>query len=767
MAAMSAQLVLALCLIAIAWVKIQAVPTQQVATDVEIEGSDPPLWDDNEDHQILSLAGADSFLPSYEITEVKPLSEGSDPLLYLITIEGKPCTMSLEKQTFLPIDFQVLIDDKVDTRLSNFIKRMRDCFYSGQILESTGSSVTIRTCLGLRGMIEFINGSFIIEPQHRTPGPLHVIYKMEASEDVPIFISENDTNLNDHGQQRSLLKPLRTIDKITPPIFRTKRSMKVSLFVTIEACKVIGPSPQTVLTRLLQVFSYINTKFVPLQMEVFLSTVDLWTKSSPCVIADSVSDTLENFIDWLSGLPSSQRRFDLPLLIVDGQHSGAGKTYFGQMCSNNNGAVVTFPEGLSLEKFSCLISHILGHNIGMLHHHHHSGECFCPASPCLMDVNMPLAANSKTFSNCSLKEFHSFVQKTGAACLLTHPYPNTKPLADPSLCGNQILDTGESCDCGTEVECGKDACCDYRTCTLKPDAKCDSGSCCSKCQFLPSGTLCREESDECDLQEYCSGTMADCPEDVFHQNGNPCNGNRSVCFDGICQNIDIQCAQFFGPASRNADLECYQKLNVIGDRFGNCGGVKGLYKSCQPQDVLCGKIHCVISDGKGIFRSDMAISYFTSKHHICLSGDLLTDHIIDPLWSKDGTKCGENKTCINKKCTDIFRSNATCKRETTCHGHGVCNNKHQCYCEAGWSPPFCSTYGKIGGRSGSNDTEENSGKCPSAAVENLRIWLLIVFLVIYPVILIIVFIFVQRFLSTNAKSISDSTEDKDDDDEEE
>ncbi|KAM3926829.1 disintegrin and metalloproteinase domain-containing protein 9-like [Leptodactylus fuscus] len=629
-----------------------------------------------------------------------------DQLLYSFTLKGKPLTISLEKQIFLNRDFQVFIDNKEETWLSTFTVTMGDCFYFGQILESNESSVTLGTCFGLRGIIHFVNESFIIEPLPRTHNFLHVIYKMEANEDIAMVISENDTDLDSHNYQHKLLKPFQGVKTIETSIFSTRRYVKVSLFVTVEA------------------------KFLPLQMEIFLATVDLWIKSDLCVIADSVSDTLENFNEWLSGLSPNPRSFNIPLLIVDGQHSGIGKTYYGQMCSNNNGAVLTFPKGLSLEKFSCLISHILGHNVGMLHHD--SGECACLDSPCIMDVNMMTAPDSKTFSDCSIIEFQNFIMKTGALCLATHP--NAKPLVNPSLCGNRVLDSGEACDCGTE-------------------------------EFLPYGTLCRKKTEECDLHEYCSGTMAACPEDVFEQNGNPCNDKKSVCYNGKCRNLDLECMQYFGPASRNADLECYEKLNVIGDRFGNCGQVQGLYGSCKPQDVLCGKLHCIIMDGEAISRSDMAISYYTSKHLTCLSGDFLTGYFTDPLWVKDGTKCGEDKICINKKCTNISRSDASCKRETTCHGHGVCNSKHKCHCDAGWNPPFCNNpgdFGKIDSRT-VTDTDKNGNMCSSTAGMSLMSWLLITFLLILPLTSVMLIFckrkFSQRFLhSADEESKSNSSE---------
>ncbi|XP_077119240.1 disintegrin and metalloproteinase domain-containing protein 9-like isoform X2 [Ranitomeya variabilis] len=745
---MLAQLALAACFMAVSWMKDQEMPNLQVFTDLDGDGIDFALWEDDvkeddESHQTLSPASADSFLPSsYEIVEVKRLSPAVtwrfDQLHYSITIKGRPLTMSLDKQLFLARDFQVFVDGNVDKWLLKFILSMDDCYYSGQILESTESSVTLRTCLGLRGILELGNESFIIEPLP-TSAFLHMIYKMEASDEVHTIISESDTDLSNHSYQRQLLEPLKGLNENTAFLFSMRRYVKVSLFVTVEAYKILGASPKPVITTLLQVFSYVNTKFLSLKMEIYLSTVSLWTESNQCVIADNITDTLENFIDWLSGL-SSDKSFNIALLIIDGQDSEVGKTYYGQMCSNNNGAVVTFSTGLSLVTFSSRISHILGHNLGILHHD--STECTCPASPCIMDVNMMMAANSKSFSSCSLEEFQYFIMKTGAACLMIHP--NMKPLGNPSLCGNKVLDEWEACDCGTEEECRRDPCCDHKTCTLKPGAICASGSCCSKCEFLPYGTLCRNKSDECDLHEYCSGKTAVCPEDVFQQNGNPCNDEKSVCYYGKCQNVDLQCVQFFGPASRNADLECYKELNVKGDSFGNCGGVKGFYGSCHPQDVLCGKLHCTLNEGEAKVRPDMVISYYNSTQHICLSGDFFTDYFIDPLWIRDGTKCNQNKICINKKCTILSRSDLSCKRETTCNGNGVCNNKHECHCDVGWHPPFCNQsddFGEIDVRKITDDTDEideDSSNCSSKEEIYLRNWLLVAFLLILPLIALLI-----------------------------
>ncbi|XP_075063568.1 disintegrin and metalloproteinase domain-containing protein 9-like isoform X2 [Mixophyes fleayi] len=699
---MSAQLVLAVCLMGVTWVRSQDLPLQQFLGDLDIERIDSQSWtedlEDDYDYknkQTVSSAGADSYIvPSYEIIEPKQISPSvpEEPLLYSITIAKKPLTMFLMKQ----------------------------------------------------GLIEFSDESFIIEPFQLTSGFLHLVSKMEGKYVADISISENDTDVKSHSYQHKLFKQFEPSSQLKASIFGIRRYMKVALFVTVEVYKALGGSPTNVITNLMQVFSYLNTKFAPFNMEIFLSSIDLWTVSNLCSIVESASDTLENFVGWLSGIAFNLRSYDIPLLIVDGQHSEIGTTYFGQMCSYNNGAVLTYPKGLSLEKYSCLVAHILGHNLGMLHDH--SRECICSASACIMNVSVMTADNAKSFSSCSLKDFQTFVMKTGVPCLLTHP--NIKPLVDPSLCGNRLLDSGESCDCGTKAECENDSCCDYDTCTLKAGASCANGACCSNCQFLPARTLCRRPADECDLPEYCSGTTPTCPEDLFQQNGNLCNDKSSFCYKGLCQNADIQCRQLFGPAARNADLDCYQELNVIGDRFGNCGGFGEFYASCHIADVLCGKLQCMIMDTETVTTANLAISYYAAKHHMCVTADSLTDN--NPLWVKDGTKCGENKMCIKQKCMNISSSDLSCERETTCNWHGICNNKHKCHCDAGWKPPLCNkpddTLFIRSGRVADDTGKSGDMACTHGEDLHLVNWLLVGFLLILPLLIIILYLIRRNFL---------------------
>lgn len=91
-----------------------------------------------------------------------------------------------------------------------------------------------------------------------------------------------------------------------------------------------------------------------------------------------------------------------------------------------------------------------------------------------------------------------------------------------------------------------DPCCNARTCQLADGAQCTRGECCSNtCRFLSAGTTCRGSTGQCDIIERCTGQSAECPEDVYHQDGTSCNNNQAYCYSGKCKTYNQQCQTHF------------------------------------------------------------------------------------------------------------------------------------------------------------------------------------------------------------------------------
>ena len=53
-------------------------------------------------------------------------------------------------------------------------------------------------------------------------------------------------------------------------------------------------------------------------------------------------------------------------------------------------------------------------------------------------------------------------------------------------------------------------------------------------------------TDPCDFPEYCNGSSTACVPDVKSADLEPCNNKTAYCFEGVCQDPDIQCAKLFG-----------------------------------------------------------------------------------------------------------------------------------------------------------------------------------------------------------------------------
>ncbi|XP_039379550.1 disintegrin and metalloproteinase domain-containing protein 32 isoform X6 [Mauremys reevesii] len=653
-----------------------------------------------------------------------------DQVSYVITIEGTPYTLHLKQQLFLSDDFRVYTYTKGGAVHSDFPHIKDDCYYQGYIAGFPNSLVTLSTCSGLRGLLQFENASYGIEPLDSSPGFEHIIYQIKnENTQSPLFAN----NYTDIGRE-----------KVTGKV-----SYKLHTDIEIPGNRCNFGQGFVQLSGFRQ-GSY-NTENSPASW-----ICQQWE-------ADEI---LQRFLQWKESY-LVLRPHDMAYLFVYRDHPNyVGATFAGRICLKNYaGGVALYQRAVTLETFSVIIAQLLGLSLGIAYDD--SRDCQCSGYTCIMHTKAVHSKGVKAFSSCSIRDFKSFIKHRGGDCLSNRPYLNTS-YKKASVCGNRIVERGEQCDCGSAQECAKDKCCTNK-CRLKPRAKCGTGLCCQNCKFKAKNKKCRPMADsQCDLNEYCNGSSAFCPTDLYVQNGHRCEHNTAYCYKGRCQSPDIECQRIYGKGSKNAPLACYEEINSQTDRFGHCGNdPKKGFKTCSWMDVTCGKLVCTYRSRIPFTKEKAAIIYAQVREHVCISLDYMkppTEN--DPLLVKEGTKCGPGKVCINRTCQFYAVLGYDCNPQVKCNDHGVCNNKKHCHCNPGWNPPDCATKGSpVGGSIDSGLRFLDSDMIlERASQDTLKNWLLLSFCLFLPVlvgsiIMIVKWNDLSRFCSKEEDSQADESED--------
>uniref|UniRef100_A0A8C6N8W0 Uncharacterized protein n=1 Tax=Melopsittacus undulatus TaxID=13146 RepID=A0A8C6N8W0_MELUD len=557
-----------------------------------------------------------------------------DTVSYVLKIEGRPYTIHLQPH----------------------------CYYQGYIDGFPGSAVTLSTCSGLRGLLQLDNVSYGIEPLGYSPAFEHLVYRVRDGEAAGSLLSSS--------------RPEAGPDGLT--VMETQGHDEVSS----ECWFLLSYGKQPLLSLNFQMFSSLN-------LTVTLSSVEVWMDNSMLKTTGNAEEVLMWLLQWKK---SSHDR----LSLYRDQAAFVGTAAPGKVCQRDAaGIVAVYQEATTLESFSALLAQLLGRSLGIAYDE--SPQCRCPGHVCIMSPQALRFNGAKAFSNCSIRDFQSFLKQNRDCLLMRRAQPQLPHHQDS--CGNGVVDAGEQCDCGSVEDCALDKCCTPQ-CLLKPGTQCWSGLCCHNCQFKRKHQQCRPAADEqCDLAEFCTGASASCPPDLYVQDGHSCEQDTGYCYRGRCQSADLQCQQIYGKGAKNAPLACYEEVNGHQDRFGHCGNhpMDG-YQPCSWPNLGCGKLVCVYPNHLPFTKMKGAIIYARVQEHLCVSFDFMNGPTeFDPVMVKDGTKCGPGKV----------------RNPMGSSGNGtelVCNNKKNCHCHRGWSPPNCETTGPFAG--GSIDNPWEAGGCP-------------------------------------------------------
>ncbi|XP_027622942.1 disintegrin and metalloproteinase domain-containing protein 29, partial [Tupaia chinensis] len=588
------------------------------------------------------------------------------------------------------------------------------CYYHGYVEGDPESLVSLSTCSGgFRGIFQISGICYEIQPMMFSSTFEHLVYKLE-SEKTQVTTMRSDFIQDKIGFKES---DHLTLKQSSYEGWWTHLRI-VEIMVVIDYFLYIRyeKNDSQVMEDLYSIANIVDSIYDVMGVKLFLIGLEIWTYHNPFIVEDGRRSPYV-FCQWKKDNIFPRIKHDTTHLFTNkplGGLSGIG-ILKGMCYVDTSCAIVTFLNK-TLGIFAIAVAHYVGHNLGMTHDR---GTCKCEKSKCIMHEDNPPVTK---FSNCSYDYFWSYIVGR-TSCLLETVH--TKDIFNVTRCGNGIIEEEEECDCGPLKRCAKDPCC-LPNCVLTYGANCSSGLCCKNCNFLPPGELCRKEVNMCDLPEWCNGTSYACPDDVYVENGIPCN-DSAYCYEKRCINRNDQCRQIFGDGAKGAKQTCYRKINTQGSRVGNCGIRGASYIKCSMSDVLCGRIQCENVTEIPTLIDHSTVHWAQFNNITCWSTDYHPGMTIPDIGEvKDGTECGPDHVCIHRQCVHIAILDSNCS-PAFCNMRGICNNKHNCHCNYLWEPPNC----QIKGYGGSLD----SGPAPRINKENNASYLILTLLIILFILL--------------------------------
>ncbi|XP_078017855.1 disintegrin and metalloproteinase domain-containing protein 11-like isoform X1 [Epinephelus lanceolatus] len=594
------------------------------------------------------------------------------------------------------------------------------CYYQGRLRGLPASWAALSTCHGLCGMFSDGLFSYGIEPiqngSNQNDGA-HLIRRMpdirlsprcpdctedsewdstggdgDDDDDRPDQMREQQVSGGLRRSKRYARKPsVQTETKYIELMVVNDNDMFVQLRRSSSQTKNFAKAVVNMADAIYK--EQLNTRIVLVAMETWIS------KNMMPVVEDPLI-TLQNFMKYRKDNIKDQSDV---VHLFSGRtfHSSrSGTAYTGGVCSLTRGGGIN--EYGNVGAMAITLCQSLGQNVGMRWNNirNSAGDCRCPDAwlGCIMeDTGYYLP---RKFSRCSVDEYIQFLLQGGGSCLFNKP----NKLLDPPECGNGFVEPGEECDCGSQVECARSggACC--KKCTLTHDAMCSNGLCCSSCKYERRGVVCREAVNDCDIPETCTGDSSQCPHNVHKLDGYMCDTSQGRCYGGRCRTRDGQCRGLWGYNS--ADRFCYEKLNAEGTEKGNCGpGPEGQgWLQCNKPDVLCGFLFCANVTMKpkfGDLQGEVTsfTLYHQNKYLDCRGGHALLEDGSDLGYVEDGTPCGPNMMCLERRCLPVAAFNlSSCSGSNygrICSDHGTCSNEVKCICDRDYTGKDCSVFDPI------------------------------------------------------------------------
>eukprot|EP00071_Canis_lupus_P013284 XP_005635704.2 disintegrin and metalloproteinase domain-containing protein 20 isoform X1 [Canis lupus familiaris] len=341
---------------------------------------------------------------------------------HVFHIKVKKLLLSKNFPVFTYTDQGALLEDQP------FIRR--DCYYHGHVEGDPDSLVSLSTCFGgFQGILQINHILYEILPKRLSTTFEHLVYKMYSEEKQfpPMRCGLTDEKIARHVKfQESSNSTL--VQSEYEGLWMHKRYVEMAVVVDYNRYAYREYNVTTVQLEVITTMNNVNTFYQPLNVDVSLVGMEVWNEGNPVEI-ENMDVLVDLFCAWKKKGFNARVPHDAAHVFVKRRYGILGISYVGSICNYNTNCAVDAFTSDNLGFFAFVVSHELGHSLGMWHDEE---TCKCADNVCIMYAEQSQATK---FSNCSYAQYwHTAV---GSRCIF-HPHTPER-IFKYTRCGNGVL----------------------------------------------------------------------------------------------------------------------------------------------------------------------------------------------------------------------------------------------------------------------------------------------------------------------------------------
>ncbi|XP_036306285.1 ADAM DEC1 [Pipistrellus kuhlii] len=401
-------------------------------------------------------------------TEIHGKEEKYEPeLQYQITLNGEVVLYLQKTKHLLGPDYTETYYSPRGEEITTSSQHMEHCYYTGHILNDKNSVASISTCNGLRGFFTHRDQRYMIKPLKSTDQEEHAVLTYNQEETDP---ANHTCGIKTVGRKQGRIRTARSLNSSEEENF-LRAEKYIDLFLVLDHAfyNLYKGNLTSIRSFVFGVMNLLNVIYNTIDVQVALVGMEIWSDGDKIKVAPNAGVTFDNFLNWHRSNLGKMRPHDHAQLLsgIGFNNRRVGLAASNSMCSPTSVAIIEAKKKNNVALVG-VMSHELGHALGMPDAPY---KTKCPSGSCVMSQYLS-SKFPKDFSPSCRSHFERYILSQKPKCLLQAPIP--KNIITRPVCGNQLLEIGEECDCGSLQEC-TDPSCEAVTCMLKPANDADNG----------------------------------------------------------------------------------------------------------------------------------------------------------------------------------------------------------------------------------------------------------------------------------------------------